>query len=131
MITKYHQNLKVKTYNRKSTYLLIYFYGKQKSTLVSLQSSNTTDFLNIYTNKFSFVFGLDNIIIYFNFKFLIIMGPIKTSIGPYRWRWAVFQVQLSHLNFKKCYRWVEQQSKIPGHAPTLLSPYRYKLESLT
>ena len=46
------------------------------------------------------------------------MGPIKTSIGPYRW--TVIQVQLSHLNFKKYYRWVEQQSKIQGHAPTAL-----------
>ena len=46
------------------------------------------------------------------------MGPIKTSIGPCRW--TVIQVQLSHLNFKKYYRWVEQQSKIQGHAPTAL-----------
>ena len=46
------------------------------------------------------------------------MGPIKTSIGPYGW--TVVQVQLSHLNFKKNYRWVEQQSKIQGHAPTAL-----------
>ena len=45
-------------------------------------------FLNIYTNKFSFFSGLENVIICFSFKILIIMGPIKTSIGPFREQWS-------------------------------------------
>ena len=78
IITKYHQNLEIKTYHKNN--LFIYFMRKEKSTLISLQT--LLIIFNIYTNNFFFS-GLENIIAYFSFKNLIIIGPIKTSIGPY------------------------------------------------
>lgn len=80
---------------------------KEKSTLISLQT------LIIFS-------GLENTNAYFGFKNLIIMGPIKTSTGPYCW--AVIQVwskSNSLLNFKKCYRY--SLATVKNHAPTLLS----------